>query len=322
MILFALLAFAQRSPAPLIYTPGEGWHYESVGGGGNWTRTRAKDQLEVATEAFKQKDYKLALKAAKRTVTRWPFSDYATEGQYLLARCYEQRGQDEKAFKAYQKLVEQYPRLTNYNEVVERQFEIANRFLAGEWFKLWDVIPFFPSMDKTIRLYEQIIKNGPYSEVAPQSQLNIAAAYERKTVFWVTVPDYPSAAKAYERAADRYADQKWGVEALYKSGESYTKQANRAEYDQSVAGQAIATFTDFITLHPDDPRVAQAKKSIKTLRMEQARGSFETAQYYEKKRRWDGAKIYYNEVVNKDPESPYAALALSRIDLINKYLTK
>src|SRR5262249_38961332 len=141
-----------------------------------------------------------------------------------------------------------------------------------------------------------------------------------KKVFWVTVPDYPAAAKAYERAADRYAEQKWGVEALYKSGESYTKQAKRAEYDQSVAGQAISTFTDFITLHPDDPRVTEAKKTIRTLRTEQARGSYETAQYYEKKKRWDGAKIYYNEVINKDPESTYAALALSRIDAINKYI--
>src|SRR5207247_366358 len=78
-----------RSPAPVIYTPGEGWRYESVEGGGNWTRTRAKDQLDVAEAAFARKDYSVAKKAAKRTVTRWPFSDYAPDAQYLMARCYD-----------------------------------------------------------------------------------------------------------------------------------------------------------------------------------------------------------------------------------------
>jgi outer membrane protein assembly factor BamD len=260
----------------------------------------------------------LARIAAKRTVSRWPFSDYAPDAQYLLARCYEERGQDEKAFKSYQKLIEQYPKLTNYNEVVQRQFIIANRFLGGEWYKLWDIVPFFPSMEKTIKLYEQIIKNGPYSDVAPPSQLNIAAAYEKKTAVFVTAPDYPAAAKAYERAADRYADQKWGTEALYKSGLAYTKQAKRAEYDQSIAAQAIASFTDFMTLHPEDTRVGEAKKIIDSLKTEQARGSFEVAQYYEKKHRWRGALIYYNEVLSNDPGSKYAELARRRIDEIKK----
>ena len=317
LMLLGSLLLPERSAAAIIYTPGEGWRYEPYGGT-NWTRTTASNQLAVARTAFLQKDYALAQKAAKRTVSRWPFSDYGEEAQYLLARCYEQRGLSEKAFKAYQKLLVEYPKFTNYNDVVQRQFAIANRFLGGEWFRLWDTIPFFPSMDKTIKLYDQIIKNGPYSDVAPAAQLNIASAYEKGKVLFVTVPKYPEAAKAYERAADRYADQKWGTEGLYKAGVTYTKQAKRAEYDQSVAAQAIATFTDFETLHPEDPRVPETKKMIESLKTEQARGSFDIAQYYEKKHRWQGAKIYYNDVLQKDPQSKFAELARLRIDAINK----
>ena len=103
LVMIALLAFPQRSPAPLIYTPGEGWRYEEVGSTGSWAKTRAKDQLDVAQAAFDKKDYGTAMKAARRTVSQWPFSDYAPQAQYLLARCFEAKGQDEKAFKAYQK---------------------------------------------------------------------------------------------------------------------------------------------------------------------------------------------------------------------------
>src|SRR6185369_8450844 len=87
--LFLLLGFAVQCPAPLIFTPGEGWRYEKVGSEGSWVRTRAKDQLEVAERAFDEEDFSLAIKAARRTVNVWPFSDYAPRGQYLLGRCYE-----------------------------------------------------------------------------------------------------------------------------------------------------------------------------------------------------------------------------------------
>ena len=177
--------------------------------------------MELGQAAFDQKDYGLAYKAARRTVLQWPFSDYAPKAQYLIGRCHEATQQDEKAFKAYQTLTERYPKVENYDEVIQRQFGIANRYLAGQWFKLWDVVPFFPSMDKTIKMYEQIIKNGPYSEVAPSAQLNIGQAHENKMI-----SDYTSAAKAYERAADKYADQKEGTDALYRVGETYYKQAS------------------------------------------------------------------------------------------------
>jgi outer membrane protein assembly factor BamD len=73
-----VLAFPFSSPAPLIYRPGEGWTYEPVGEG-KWTRTRAKDQLDVAQQAFDKKSYGLALKAARRVVRRWPL--FGSTGQ-------------------------------------------------------------------------------------------------------------------------------------------------------------------------------------------------------------------------------------------------
>lgn len=311
----ALMLLAVNTPAPLVYREGEGWSYES-GSGGKWTRTRAKEQLDVAQQAFDAKDYSLALKASRRTVKIWPFSDYAPQAQYLIGRSYEEKKQDERAFKEYQKLLQKFPKSANYEEVVNRQFLIANRYLAGQWFKLWGYIPFFPSMDKTVEMYEKLIKNGPYSQVAPSAQMNIGTAREKQT-------DYAQAVKAYETAADRYHDQKAvAADALYKAGEAYVKQAATAEYDQSVAGQAISTFNDFITLYPKDPRVAEARQKITSLRTEEARGSLLVARFYEKKKQWDGALVYYNEVLIRDPQSKYAEEAKQRIEDIKQRTTK
>jgi outer membrane protein assembly factor BamD len=303
-----------RSPAPLIYTPGEGWYYELPGQTSNWQRPRAREQLVVAEQYYKERDYSNALRAAYRVVQVWPLSDYAPDAEYLVGRCLEAKRKDEAAFTAYQTLIEKYPNSPRYEEVIWRQYMIANRFLGGEWTKLWNIVPFFPSMDTAAGMFDNIVTNGPYSDVAPHAQLRIGAAREKQR-------DYESAVAAYGIAADRYHDQPViAADAVYRMAESYRKQAATAEYDQSTAEQAIETFNDFITLFPDDKRVPQAHKAIDALKAEQVHGAFEVAQFYEKSRKWDGAAIYYNEVLQLDPNSPYAGTARRRIEVLKPRL--
>jgi outer membrane protein assembly factor BamD len=311
-IVVCVLAFPYRSPAPLIYRPGEGWTYEKPGETGSWQKTRAKDQLEVAEKAFEVGNFKLAQRAAQRTVSNWPYSDYAPQAQYLVARCLEEQGKDQLAFKRYQELLEKYPKIENYNEILGRQFAIANRFLDGQWGRLWGYVPVPVTKDKTAEMYEKIVKNGPYSEVGPQAQMNIGATREKQN-------DYIEAVRAYERAADRYADrEEVASDAMFKAGMAYLKEAKTADYDQTVASKAIGTFNDFATLHPDDKRVADAKARIEMLKTEQARGAYETAKFYEKRKKWDAAKIYYNEALSKDPSSAYAEISRLRIQELNR----
>jgi outer membrane protein assembly factor BamD len=312
LVLLGLFLFPYRSPAPLVYRPGEGWSYETPGAKGDWRQSRAKDQLAVSQQAFDKKQYRLALKSSQRVIKIWPLSDYAPQAQYLIGRCYEAKKKDEKAFNAYQLMLDKYPKTVNADEVQRRQFAIAVRFLHGQWFKLFGYIPFFPSMDKTADMFEHIVRYGPYGELGPPSQMNIGAAREKQK-------DYPSAVKAYERAADRYSDQtKIAAEAQYKEAMAFNKQAKKADYDQSIAGQAIATFTDFMALYPDDPRVADAHRIITTLRAEEALGNFRVAEYYEKQKKWDGALVYYNEVLLANAGSPLANQARQRIDKLKK----
>jgi len=309
-----VVLFPLRAPAPLYYVKGEGWYYEPYGQNSKWQRSRAKEQLDVAQQAFSSADYDTTLHAAHRILRLWPLSDYAPDAQYLVGRCLEATGMDEAAFKAYQNIVEKYPRSSHYEDVLWRQYEIANRFLGGQWFKVLRYIPLYPSMDQTAQLFDKIVNNGPYSDVAPHAQLRIGAAREKQK-------NYPDAVKAYATAADRYYNQPTiASDALFREGISYGRQAAKAEYDQNTAVEAIARFTDFITLYPDDKRVPRAQKAITVLKTEQVRGNFEIARFYEKSKKWNGALVYYNEVLQLDPNSPYAASARQRIEALKPRL--
>lgn len=311
LLLFSLLAFPWTCPAPIIFRAGEGWTYEPVGGSGsNWERKRAKDQLQVAQESFDQGNYRLATKAANRVVKVWPLSDYAGRAQYLVGRCYEARKMDERAFKNYQLTLTKYPKVSNYDEILSRQYDIARRFLGGQRFKLFGVLPLFRNMEKTATMFGQVVGNGPFNDTGPKAQLDIGSAQEK-------LQNYPKAVKAYEKAADRYFDRPLvASDAVYRAGKAWEKQALRAEYDQSKAGASIDMMKDFIELYPDDKRVPDANDTIRILRREQARGAYETGRFYEKYKRWLGAVIYYNESLLRDDKSPYAEQCRQRIQIL------
>jgi len=315
LLLVVVVLLPSRAPAPLIFVPGEGWYYERAGENGKWQRPRAKEQLDVAEQAFTNKDYTVTLHAAHRVLRLWPLSDYAPRAEYLVGRCLEVQHKDEAAFNAYAQIIEKYPKSGQFNEVLWRQYEIANRFLAGEWFKVWNLVPLYPSMEETAKLYDKIVSSGPYSDVAPHAQLRIGAARENQH-------NYAEAVKAYGTAADRYHDQPAiASDAMYRAGVAWEKQADTAEYDQGAADQAIAAYTDFITFYPDDKRVADARKAVVKLKGEQVRGNFEIAKFYENSHKWAGAIVYYNAVLQLDPNSPLAAQARQRVDVLKPRLT-
>ena len=182
---------------------------------------------------------------------------------------------------------------------------MPGRFLGGEAFRIWNYIPYPSSFDRDriASMFDKVVNSAPYSDVAAQSQMKLGATREKQH-------DYPAAVKAYERAADRYSDRpEIAADAMYRAGMAYRKQAQTAEYDQGAAGQAIASLTDFMTLYPDDKRVPESENTITSLKSEQARGNFEIAKYYEKHKQWNGALIYYNEVLLEDPNSALAPQA-------------
>ena len=326
LVAIVFLLWPNSSPAPIIYRPGEGWSYESRGAMGKWRRDRAKAQLDVAKEAAAKEDWRTVHKAAKRIVHEWPLSDYAPEAQQLLAQSYEARGDDERAFKEYQKLLRYYPQNVDYEEVQKRQMLIADRFLGGQRFKLWGKIPLYRSWKKSAQMYQEVVNVGPQSEVAPMAQMKAGEAWEKRADgFHVSErerhKDFGRAVEAYKKAYEEYqSDDTVAAEALYKKGTSYENQSKDAEYDQEVTMEAINAYEDMLALYPGTPKAEDASQRIAKMKTEQARGSITIAKFYEKKKKWHGAKVYYDRAIDLAPDSEHGQRAKERLAVIAKYI--
>jgi len=304
-LLFGLLALTLAtsvSHATLVWRPGEGWSDES---GGDVSASSSRDQLELAhkLEAEGQKDN--AMKAYKGLLRRWPLSFFAPEAQYRLGKILEDKADFYNAFQAFQKMVTKYPSSDYFEQALDEQYRIANLYLAGEPQRIWK-IPVGPSMERTIEMYQRVIKNAPYGTYAPQCQFNIGLARENQR-------KYTDAVDAYQTVLDNYPTSSVAANAQYQIGYAWMKSCQMGDYDMGAAKKAVDAFQDYLVRYPDSDKAAQAQENIQKLGNRQTQGAFDIAKFYETQHETRAAFIYYNEVVREDPNSAQSQIAKKRI---------
>jgi outer membrane protein assembly factor BamD len=304
-IALGLVTFPSTSPAPIEWIPGEGWvQDETVAVQGK----NSREQLQIGRQYENVQDWKQARQAYMALARKWPFSFNAGEAQFKIGWCSEKIGEFAPAFKAYQRCIEKYPASNYFEMALERQYNIANLYLAGEPQRLFG-IPFIPSMEKTVEMYQQIIKNAPFGRYAPDSQFKIGLGYEKQK-------KWAEAVKAYTKILDRYPGNDIVDDAQYQIGHAWFQAANSAQYDQGAAQKALDAFNEFLARYPNSEKALQAKENINLLENRATSGSFKVAEFYESQKQLDPAIIYYNDVIQKAPSSQEADAARKKIETL------
>ena len=297
------LAFATSlAHATLVWRPGEGWSDET---GGDVSASSSRDQLEMAHKLEAQGQRDAALKAYKGLLRRWPLSFFAPEAQYRMGKILEDEGDFYPSFQAFQKMVTKYPSSEYFEQALNEQYRIANLFLAGEPQRIWK-IPVGPSMERTIEMYERVIKNAPYGTYAPQCQFNIGLAREKQRKF-------TDAVDAYQKVLDNYPTSSVASNAQYQIGYAWMRSSQSGDYDMGAAQKAVYAFQDYLVRYPNSDKAVQAQENIQKLGQKQTQGAFDVAKFYETQHESRAAFIYYNEVVREDHNSAQAQIAKKRI---------
>ncbi|MDD2710371.1 MAG: outer membrane protein assembly factor BamD [Verrucomicrobiae bacterium] len=306
LFIFAGFIAAQRLPAPVIYRPGQGWEVE----GKESVEETSREQLAKAEKYEKDGKYEEAKDAYGALVKTWPLSPNAAEAQYRYGTMLYKVFEFQISFKEFQKCLEKYPDTEHFEDILKYQYDIGCLFLAGERQKLWK-IPTLPSMDKTVEMFEQVIKNGPYSKVAPAAQLKIGFAREKQH-------RWDDAVKAYQELIRKYPKSNLADDSQFQIGYTYYLASKEADYDQTATNRAITAFQDYVTKYPASEKIEQANEYVGKLKAEQARGYLNVARYYDGQKKFEAASVYYNKVIQEYPNTELAKDAVLRLEQIKK----
>ncbi len=304
LILLAALSPLPKVGAAVVYRSGEGWNAEEEDSGA--TEGSVTAQLRKAEDLRKGGELKKALGAYRTLVREWPKSALAPKAQIEVAALYQELGDSERAFKAYGQYLSEYPRGKDFGLAVENQFHIASSFLDGERRKLFGVKT-FPSMQRAVEMFGQILKTAPYSKWAALSQFNIGRALEKQT-------KYPEAIAAYQKTVDSYPADEIAADAQYQIGYIHFELAKNGSNDAAARNKAREAFEDFLLKYPESEKAAQAGENLKLLSSTDTKKTLGVAQFYEKTGNPKAAVIYYEEVLRTAPGSEEAKVAKRQID--------
>jgi outer membrane protein assembly factor BamD len=306
LTLVALFTFAERSPAPIIYRDGEGIST------GDLTdieiKKNAQEQYDLGERYEQSGDFKRAGASYRLVVRRFPRSDIAAKAQYQSGRMLEKEGQLQRAFYEYQILVERYPHSPDFEAALEAEYNIAKAFLDGRRVDVYG-IPTLPSMAKAQEMFTKIVTNAPFSRIAPLAQYGIGQALEKSGSISATV-------NAYQQVVDRYPNSDVADDAMYQIGYVYFQASRNTGYDQTAAVRAQESYEDFLLRYPNSEKVPQAKDNLKALTSKKTENSYTIAKFYDKQKNYKAAYVYYNEVIQQQPDSEEAQQAKVRMDQI------
>jgi len=161
-----------------------------------------------------------------------------------------------------------------------------------------------------VEIFETVIKNAPYGDYAAPSQYKIG-------LFLMEKRQFQEARDEFEKVINDYPESEWAKAAKYQIATADAKRAGSAQYEQATTEVAVQQFEEFLEEFPDAELSDEAKEQVRKLRDTEAENSFVIAEFYEKRKNPEAAKIYYQDIIDDYPNTKWAIKALRKIRNLN-----
>jgi TolA-binding protein len=280
-----------------------------------WINPRAvvkptpKEQFEFAKSLYDIKNYEEAKREFRKLLKAYPKSQEAAESQYYLGRLEEDRGSLYAAYQAYQKVIDKYPFSERIQEIIEREYKIGEAFMSGEKRKAMGVA--LPVENPAIEIFTKVVENSTYGSLAPKAQYKLGLVLKG-------LLRYYEAEEAFNKVISNYPDSEWAAAAKFQIADCRSSVSRGPDYDQGASHEAKQKFEEFIKEHPDAVLSKHAEENINQLNEREAESNYKTALFYEKQKAYDAARIYYNDIINNYPQSPWATKTVERLQIMGK----
>jgi len=304
LLLVACVAFPERSPAPVIFKPGEKVKYRAPGEEeiiGN-----ANEMFAKAETAANNGDRSRAIKIYKKLVKKYPRATVSPEATWRAGVLTEQQGNLIGAAAIYRGLMETYPQTQHFQEAIEAQFRIGEIYLNGKKRKVLG-IPLSSGLDDAVEIFAAIVRSAPYGRYTARAQFDIGRAREQQGSADLAI-------EAYQAVVEKFPNDPLAVDAQYQIGYIWFAATHAGTYDPDAADKARTAFQDFLFRFPKSEKAPQARENLAKLDHRVTKGSFEIAQYYDRTKHYRAAVLYYNEVIRQQPGSSEGAIAKKRIE--------
>jgi outer membrane protein assembly factor BamD len=154
--------------------------------------------------------------------------------------------------------------------------------------------------------FERFVFNFPNDPRVQEARFRIGETYQRRRE-WLT------AAIEFNRLAADYPAGPWADDARFEVCRSYHEMSPRPQLDQEYTRMAAEHCQSLLAYYPDSEFVPRASAIIDEMIHRLAEKEYLVGEEYYRRRAFDSALIYFDELVRQYPATDWAPRALLRM---------
>lgn len=269
----------------------------------------AELQLEYARSLKIDGDYRRALKETDKFRQFYANDSLADENEFLRGEILLAMGKRMDAAKTFRNLLNTHPDTRRFDEAVRYLYQIGDEYYESGMKRMEKRFALFRKrpLKRAAEVYGMVVENQPFTAAAAEAQYKIGLSHQARK-------EYIEAAYEFRRVIEEYGGSDWVDDASFSLASSYVKGALKPEYDQSPSELAVEAIDDFIAWYPDDPRNEDLRAKRAAMRESIARQKLNVARYYERRREFGAAKLYYELIADSFADTPQAETARAWLD--------
>ena len=244
---------------------------------------------------------------ARKLLRKWfknPDDDRVYEAEYLLGDTYFECRDFWRAVTHYQTVAE-----NTAGELFRladgRCVDVARAFLSGQKRILWTIFR-LPAYDDGIEILDRVWQREPGTRLGE-------FALKLKADYYFGNGELGLAQDEYANLALQYPSGRFIQLAMLRTAEAAEASFTGIKFDDRPLIEADARYRQFQDTFPAYAEHEQVDQRLEGIRQQRAAKDLDIAKWYERTRRPDAARFYYEQIVADYPNTLPAADAQSRL---------
>ena len=237
-------------------------------------------------------------------------SPFAQDSSFLIGESYLNLNQPLLANDYFTAYLNNQNSPKRFEDAIAYKFHIAERFRKGEKIPLFNshkAPKLLPAKEEAITIYDEVIATLPHSEFAAKSLIG-------KADLQAEMEDYKPSLETLDLLIRRFPKHDLAAQAYLDKIHVYYLQCQGRSLDPDLLDLSEVTLRKFRLVFPREARIADAEQYI--LKMEEAfaKNLLETGTFFAKTKKIPAAKIYFNKVIAKHPNTSSAKIAQEKLE--------
>ncbi len=283
--------------------------------GGRWSPEKYVPTLSVQEHydqgflAFNEKRWDGALIHFMVIIYHYKDSPFYADSLFYSGICYYEKSEVDIANKQFDLYLSLGGKLKNFEKVFDYKLGIANFYAQGvkkHLFGMERLPKWSPAKLDALLIYDEIIAALPGKEIAAE------ALYQKADLLRARI-EYASSIDALQILSRRFPKHTLAAESFLRISEIYLEQSRRESQNPDFIALAQINIQRFAKCFPADRRIKIAKENLLAMKEVYAQSLYDTGRFYERKKKAHASIIYYEDTIQKFPETQAAQKSRERI---------